>query len=161
MNTTDTVDRTRTLSSLPPVGVVAAVYEAFGRDDVPGILDLCADDVVFDDDSLPTEAQRAGHPLLSTHRGKSGVTDFFTKLAAYEFSRFDVLDMMVSSGSSPDPASREPLVHVAARIQLRLTTPAGTVLEDDEMHLWGIGEDGLVHTMRHYADTAKHLAAMG
>src|SRR5680860_1545421 len=136
MHTTATASRTSAPTSLPPVGVVAAVYEAFGRGDVPGVLALCADDVVFDDDSLPSATQSAGHPLFSTHRGKTEVREFFAALATYDFGRFEVLDLMVSSGASPDPASEKELVHVAARVLIALTPPAGNTVEDDEMHLW-------------------------
>lgn len=162
MTSIETTTRTPSrASALAPVEVVAAIYAAFGRDDVAGVLALCAEDVVFDDDSSPTDAQRAGHPLLCAHRGKSGVADYFAALATYQVGRFEVLDLMVASGNSPDPASGQALHRVAARILLELTAPTGVVVSDDEMHLWGIGADGLVHTMRHYCDTAKHIASLG
>jgi hypothetical protein len=54
-----------------------------------------------------------------------------------------------------------PTVHVAARIRIGITSPSGILVEDDEVHLWGIGPDGLVHSMKHYCDTAKQIASMG
>jgi ketosteroid isomerase-like protein len=159
MNTTDTAQRPpdSPASVLPPAGVVAAIYEAFGRGDIPGVLDLCAEDVVLDDDSLPSAAQKAGHPLLVAHRGKEGVAEFFAAVAECEITRFEVLDLMVSSA----PSGPQQLVNVVAKIRIDLISPAGILVDDDELHLWGIGADGMAHTMRHYCDTAKHIASMG
>lgn len=136
-----------TTQNLSPVTTVTAIYEAFGRGDVPTILSMLADDVVFDDDSLPSAAQSVRHPLLSAHRGKEGVAAFFTELGNYTFHNFQVTDVLAGNDV------------VAARVIIDVAYPSGVRIRDDEMHLWRFDADGLVTGMRHYADTAKHLAA--
>lgn len=136
-----------TATGLGPAATVTAIYEAFGRGDVPAILDLLADDVVFDDDTRPSAAQQAGYPLFAPHRGKDGAARFFAELAGYRFSEFDVTDLLAGDQC------------VAARILVEVTAPSGVVIRDDAMHLWRFDDSGLVTGMRHYADTAQHLAA--
>jgi hypothetical protein len=41
--------------------------------------------------------------------------------------------------------------------EVRIVTDSYT---DEELHLWTFGDDGLVTRLRHYVDTAKHIAAM-
>ena len=144
MTTTQTPDSPAVLT---PAATVAAIYEAFGRGDVPAILDLLTEDVVFDDDTRPSAAQEAGHPLLVPHRGKDGVARFFAELSKYRFSEFEVTDLLTGDHC------------VAARILLETTAPSGVVIRDDAVHLWRFDDNGLATGMRHYADTAKHLAA--
>ena len=48
-------------------------YAAFGRGDLPGLLSLLAEDVVWD---VPGE----GLPIAGTYRGRDGVASFFEKL---------------------------------------------------------------------------------
>ena len=48
---------------------------------------------------------------------------------------------------------------VAAEIVIEYTTTAGHRLRDEELHLWSFDERGMVERMRHYVDTAKHIAA--
>ena len=136
-----------TTQKLSPLTTVTAIYEAFGRGDIPAILGLLSDDVVFDDDSIQSAAQAAGHPLLSAHRGKQGAAEFFAKLGNYTFHDFQVTDLLAGDGV------------VAARVVIDLSYPSGARFRDDEMHLWRFDADGLVIGMRHYADTARHLAA--
>lgn len=131
-----------------PLTTVSAAYEAFGRGDVASLTDLLAEDVVFDDDARPSFAQQVGHPLLVTRRGIAGVIEFFQEFARYELHSFAVTDLMLSD------------THVAAHVLIEYTTPGGVRVADDEIHLWTIGDDGLVTAVKHYTDTAKHIAAM-
>jgi ketosteroid isomerase-like protein len=39
------------------------------------------------------------------------------------------------------------------------STPAGGRFRDEELHLWTLGADGRIVRLRHYVDTAKHIAA--
>lgn len=32
-------------------------------------------------------------------------------------------------------------------------------LRDEALHLWTVGPDGLISSLRHYVDTAKHIEA--
>jgi hypothetical protein len=53
--------------------IVKDGYAAFGRGDVPGLIALMAEDVVWE---IPGE----GLPLAGTYRGQEGVASFFQKL---------------------------------------------------------------------------------
>jgi hypothetical protein len=49
---------------------------------------------------------------------------------------------------------------VAAEIVIEFESPAtGRRLRDEELHLWTFDDNGQVIRLRHYADTAKHIAA--
>ena len=63
------------------VQLVKDAYAAFGRGDIPGLLSLLTEDVVWD---TPGE----GLPMAGTYRGRDGVASFFEKLVQVA----DVLD---------------------------------------------------------------------
>src|SRR4051794_32449663 len=63
------------MSSDDNVKTIQAVYEAFGRGDIPAILDVLTDDVDWASDAESTEV-----PWWGIRRGNDGVADFFTKL---------------------------------------------------------------------------------
>jgi uncharacterized protein len=48
---------------------------------------------------------------------------------------------------------------VVAEIAIEAATPDGGHFRDEELHLWGFDDDGKIDRMRHYVDTAKHIAA--
>ena len=48
---------------------------------------------------------------------------------------------------------------VAVEFMIEFTTPAGGHARDEELHLWTLDERQQVTRMRHYVDTAKHIAA--
>jgi ketosteroid isomerase-like protein len=139
---------TRT-SELPRthLSTVAAIYEAFGRGDVPTVLELMSEDIAFDADSLGSSAAEAGHPLLSPRRGKAELVGFFEEFGRCEVHAFEVLDLMASE------------TQVAVHVFVAYTTPAGAVIEDDEIHRWTFDQEGRAATLKHYGDTARHIAA--
>ena len=116
-------------------------YEAFGRGDVPAVLDALADDVQWEawEDN---RAQRAGVPHMAPRTGKDGVAGFFAVVGEYEIREFSVLDLAESERQ------------VYAEIVIETDT-----YRDEELHLWTFGDDGKVVRLRHYVDTAKHIAA--
>ena len=72
------------------VKTVQTVYEAFGRGDLPTILDALTDDVDWASDAASTEV-----PWWGVRHGKEAVTDFFTRLAeSTELQEFTTLEMM-------------------------------------------------------------------
>ena len=125
---------------------VQEIYAAFGRGDIPAVLDQMADDVRWEEWS-DSFAQRAQVPELLPRTGRDGVAEFFQAIADWEITEFDVLDVM-ASGSQ-----------VAAEIVIAASTPQGGCFRDEEMHLWTFDEHGKVCRLRHYVDTAKHIAA--
>jgi ketosteroid isomerase-like protein len=122
---------------------VQAIYAAFGRGDVPGILELMADDVEFE--PWPdNHAQHAGVPWFKHRTGRDGVAEFFATIGAWEVTEFTVGTIMEGDDK------------VAAQITFAATLPGGTSYRDEEIHLWQFDESGKVKLFRHYADTAKH-----
>jgi uncharacterized protein len=126
---------------------VADIYAAFGRGDVPAILDKLAPDVAWEAWSEPSFAQRAGVPHLAARSGPADVAEFFTLLGSYTVLEFEVLDV-IGDGRQ-----------VVAEVRTSFATPEGGRFADEELHLWTFDEDGLVARFRHYIDTAKHVAA--
>lgn len=129
---------------------VQAMYEAFGRGDVPALLEHLADDVQWESWADNT-AQKAGVPWMQPRAGKQGVEEFFGVLAgALRITEFRVLSLM--------PGGNQ----VAAEFVLEADVPAtGGHYRDEEMHLWTFNDAGKVTRLRHYCDTAKHIAAAG
>jgi ketosteroid isomerase-like protein len=129
------------------IETVQAMYEAFGRGDVPGILEHLAEDVRWDEWESPSAAQQAV-PYLAPRRGRAGVEDFFKVVGALEFHDFAPLSFLEGPGE------------VAARIRIDLTVPAtGKRFADEEIHLWTFGPDGKVTSLRHFVDTLTHTLA--
>jgi len=127
---------------------VAAIYEAYGRGDLPSILDRLADDVSWDADWADHSAQRgAGTPLLQPRRGVAEVAGFFATLAECTVNDFQILDI-VGSGRQ-----------VVAEVRVDISMPGGGRFVDEELHLWTFDDAGKIVRYRHYSDTAKHLAA--
>jgi len=125
---------------------VGSIYEAFGRGDVPAILEHLADDVAWDDwpDNF---AQRAGVPHLMPRHGRDDVAGFFGVVGAWTVLGFEVLDV-IGDGRQ-----------VVAEIRASFALPDGGRFADEELHLWTFDGAGRVSRFRHYVDTAKHIAA--
>jgi ketosteroid isomerase-like protein len=124
------------------ITTVQEIYAAFGRGDVPAILERLAPDVVFDPDFDGTA------PWLTRREGRDEVAGFFADLGALEIHSFEPRNFMAAGDQ------------VAVTIALGATVKAtGEALPADEMHLWTFGPDGRASEMRHYVDTAKHAAA--
>ena len=125
---------------------VTALYEAFGRGDVPAILERLSSDVRWEhwDDSF---AQRAAVPWMQPRTGHDEVAEFFRLVGEWQIAEFSVRDVMASEKQ------------VVAQIVIDATKPDGGRLRDEELHLWSFDADGKIIGMRHYVDTAKHIAA--
>lgn len=131
------------------LAVIGAIYEAFGKGDIPTILGHLADDVRWEEWADNT-AQKAGVPWLQARHGKAGALEFFQVLGGLlQVTDFRVLSLMAGGHQ------------VAAEIVIECDVKgAGRRFRDEEIHLWTLNADGKVIRMRHYADTAKHIAAM-
>ena len=78
------------MSTEDNVKTIQAVYEAFGRGDLPAILDTLTDDVDWASDASSTEV-----PWWGVRHGKDAVTDFFVQLAgATELQEFTTLELI-------------------------------------------------------------------
>ncbi len=131
------------------VETVQAIYEAFGRGDVPAILEHLHEDVRWEE-WADNRAQAAGVAWLLPRHGKSGAVEFFSVVGQFQFHEFQVLSLLAGGNQ------------VVAELVVDATIPAsGTRLRDEEMHLWTFDDAGQVVRFRHYIDTAKHIAAAG
>jgi uncharacterized protein len=140
------VSSTTTDRTTANVAIVTDIYAAFGRGDVPTILDKIAPDCRWESWGN-NRAQRQGVPTLQPRTGPAGVADFFAAVGELQVHDFQVLDILA--------AERQ----VAVEFVIELSTPAGGRLRDEELHLWTFDEHHQVVRMRHYVDTAKHIAA--
>lgn len=129
------------------LSTVIEIYEAFGKGDVPTFIGHMADDVQWEQWADNT-AQLAGVPWLQPRQGPSGVLAFFQAIAAMTIKDFRVLSLMAGGNQ------------VAAEFVIEADVPStGGHYRDEEIHLWTFNESGKVIRLRHYTDTAKHIAA--
>jgi ketosteroid isomerase-like protein len=125
---------------------VADIYAAFGRGDVPTILDKIAPNCRWEAWGN-NRAQRQGVPTLQPRTGPAGVADFFAVVGGLQIHDFQVLDVIAGERQ------------VAVEVVIDLSTQNGGRARDEELHLWTFDESQQVVRMRHYVDTAKHIAA--
>ncbi len=129
------------------VEIVKRIYEAFGKGDIPTIIGFLADDVAWEQWADNT-AQKAGVPWLQARNGKDGAVEFFKVVGELNIKDFEVLSIMGNENQ------------VAAEFIIEADVPStGGYYRDEEMHLWTFNEQGKVTRLRHYTDTAKHIAA--
>jgi ketosteroid isomerase-like protein len=128
------------------LSTVKAMYEAFGRGDIAALLEQVSEEVQWEcwSDNL---AQKAGVPWLQPRQGKAGVGDFFSLIGTFEIREFSVLSLMDGGDK------------VAAEFVIEALPPGGRLYRDEEIHLWTFNPAGKVVGLRHYTDTAKHIAA--
>jgi ketosteroid isomerase-like protein len=126
------------------VGTVAAIYEAFGRGDIPAILARMADDVDWE-----SGAADHGIPWLIPGRGPAHVASFFERLQAIEIRRFEPFSLV------PDGDRVIALIDLEA-----VVIETGRSFDDIELHLWTFDESGRVAAFRHFTDTIAHRAAL-
>ena len=84
---------------------------------------------------------------LAPRTGPAGAAEFFGIIGAFEFKDFQVLSLMEGGNQ------------VAAEIVIEAVSPTAASYRDEELHLWTFDADGKVCRLRHYIDTAKHIAA--
>jgi ketosteroid isomerase-like protein len=128
------------------LATVGGLYEAFGRGDMPAILEVLSEDVAWEQ-WADNHAQAAGVPWMAERRGREGAAEFFGVVGTFDIPDFQVLSMMAGGNQ------------VVAEVVIEVKTAEGGHYRDEELHLWTFGADGKISRMRHYTDTAKHIAA--
>ena len=127
---------------------VQNIYEAFGKGDVPFIVNCLAEDVQWEH-WADNSAQKAGVPWMAARQGKEAVIEFFKTLGQLAIKDFQVLSIMSNENQ------------VAAEFVIEAEVPAtGKHYRDEELHLWTFNADGKIIRLRHYLDTAKHIAVI-
>ena len=118
------------------VKTVQAIYDCFGRGDIPGVLEHLDPGVRWDADWGMTPP-----PLYKARIGHDEVPKFFAALGDYDLVRFEPQDFLAGGD----------WVAVPAQFELRHKT-TGKVAADLEVHLWRFGPDGKVVWFRHVLD---------
>jgi uncharacterized protein len=127
------------------VETVQAIYGAFGRGDIPAILDQLADDVAWDQD-----APSYGVPIYEPGVGRDHARRFFELLGDLEFTRFEPTNFLTGGNQ------------VAVTIDVEVTVKAtGRTAEALEIHLWTFGDDGKVSRFFHSIDRQAFVLAYG
>lgn len=73
---------------------VQSIFEAFGRGDIPGVLEHVSEDATWDAPG-PSVV-----PFYGRRRGHAGATEFFTQLGSnVEFDKFDVWELIAEGDS--------------------------------------------------------------
>jgi ketosteroid isomerase-like protein len=123
------------------VGTVADLYAAFGRGDLPFILEAMTDDVSWEHGTRVTDI-----PWMQPRTGKQQVGEFFSALGeGVAISTFDP-QMIVGDGDT---------VVAVLRFAGSLISNGNPIEEDLWVHLWSFNQDGKVATFRHIGDLAR------
>lgn len=123
---------------------IQEIYQAFGRGDVPAIIERLAEDVEWEHDALDH-----GIPWLKPGRGKPHVLSFFGVIGSQlSISRFEVTNLL--TGGDQVIA----LIGIDAKVNA-----TGKTYSDLEAHLWTFAANGRVARFRHLADSHQHWLA--
>lgn len=125
------------------IDTVKAIYEAFGRGDIPAIMDRLADDISWEDGALDH-----GVPWLVPGTGKDHVMGFFGAISDFEFKRFEI-QSVCGEGD----------IVVGVLSVAALVKSTGGSFDSLEIHVWRFGPDGKVTSFNHVLDTVQHVAA--
>ncbi|MBV8762470.1 MAG: nuclear transport factor 2 family protein [Deltaproteobacteria bacterium] len=123
---------------------VKTIYEAFGRGDVPAILERLADDITWEYQPISTDV-----PWLQARKGRTGAAGFFQSLAEMQIRHFAVKQLLAS----------DRLVVALVDIEFDVVKTGKSVREVDEVHLWHFDDHGRVARFRHVTDTHQHQLA--
>jgi ketosteroid isomerase-like protein len=130
--------QTNTTTAVDHAATVGAMYEAFGRGDVPFILEQLRDDVAWEDGIRDTAV-----PWLRPGSGKQHVVQFFTSLdAGLQFTDFEP-QTIAQSGDTVVAVIREGAISKST---------GRTVPADLYVHIWRFDREGKVAAFRHVGD---------
>jgi ketosteroid isomerase-like protein len=129
------------------IEIVKELYEAFGRGDVPALLANLADEIQWESWADNT-GQKTGVPWLKARTGKSGAAEFF-KLVSETLDVKELTVLSIMEGENQ--------VAVEFVIEADVLT-TGKSYRDEEIHLWTFNDKNEIVRLRHYTDTAKHIA---
>jgi ketosteroid isomerase-like protein len=125
------------------VDVVQQGYEAFGRGDIPAVLELLTEDVEW------TEQGPSVIPFAGTFRGREGIAEFFTLLdETLEFEQFEPRKF-VGQGDTV----------VVVGYERGLVKPTGRTFEHEWAHVYTL-RDGKIATGLFLEDTAALVDAL-
>ena len=117
--------------------IIQDIYAAFGRGDIPAILERLAENVEWDQGD-----HGHGVPVLAPRRGRQEVAQFFASLSVLEFTRFEIKNVLEGGDQVIGVA------HVGHRHK-----ETGKSFEDLELHMWTFDAAGRIAAFRHFVDT--------
>lgn len=124
------------------VDVVQQTYEAFGRGDIPAVLNLLTDDVEW------TFQAPSVVPFAGTRHGREGVAEFFSLVGEnLEFQQFEPRNF-VAQGD----------IVVVLGYERNLIKPTGRTFEQEWVHVYTL-RDGKIAKHRGFEDTAAYVEA--
>src|ERR1700754_2350862 len=123
--------------------IVQSIYEAFGRGDVPAILERLHPEVEWEHDMVPH-----GIPWVVARTGRAEVVKFFEATLGLEFHVFEPIALLEGPGQ------------VMGLIRLEATVRAtGKRVKDLEAHLFTFDDAGRITRFRHFVETHAPLLA--
>jgi ketosteroid isomerase-like protein len=123
------------------IETVKYIYEAFGRGDIPAIIDKLEPNVEWD-----VEDPAPGIPWLQPRHGAVNVPAFFESLAPLSFERFEP-HTFFEDGNKVFALVALDVTHIASGKKYKFA---------NEGHLWFFNHAGKVVKYQHVTDTAKH-----
>jgi ketosteroid isomerase-like protein len=126
------------------VETVRSIYSAFGRQDVPAILEHLAPDVAWD-----YAYRDEGIPWLAPRHGREGVVQFLQSLAGLQLTKFEVRAVIGDAD----------LVVALVDVEGTVVATGKRIAEPNEVHLWHFNAGGQVQRFRHAVDTLQHWRA--
>lgn len=125
---------------------VQTIYAAFGRGDVPAILEQLADNVDWEYGYRNTPNPV---PWLQPKTGKAGVAEFFSSLGELEIQKFAPTAILEG----------DHLVVALIDLEGTVKSTGKHIVENGEVHIWHFNQDGKVARFRHCADTYQQAMA--
>jgi ketosteroid isomerase-like protein len=126
------------------IATVQELYAAFGRGDIPSILERVTESVEWGYDDPSTEV-----PWLQPRKGRAGVADFFEAFALLQMNSFRP-KVFLETGNV-----------VVAIVDEDVTVKAtgkGTGLQE-QVHIWKFDERGRITAHYWQLDTHRHWSA--
>ena len=126
------------------IGTVQHIYAAFGRGDIPGIVEHITDDIEWEYGVNSTDI-----PWLQPRRGKAEAEAYFAPYAGLEFRRLEPKTFLEDGD----------LVVVIVDLEAVVKATGTVIVEEDEAHIWRFDAHGKVRRFRHRADTHQQWLA--
>lgn len=128
------------------ISTIQSVYAAFGRGDIPAILEHISEDCAWEYGPGTNDV-----PWLQPRRGREGAAAFFATVGAeLEFKSF-AINAIVGS---------DRLVIALASLEAVVKRTGKLIREVDEAHVWHFDDQGRIVKFRHAADTYQHSMAL-
>jgi ketosteroid isomerase-like protein len=121
------------------IDTVKAMYEAFGRGDIPAILDKLDENVEWD-----TDYDSPAAPWMEPRRGRDNIPGFFEAVATMQITKFEPHTFGADGNK------------VVAVVDIEADPKGKHYVIPNEGHLWTFNDEGKVTKFQHMTDTALH-----